>query len=84
MNNSYIEMVSAFSELDIESKREEILKEVSELLRLFYYINKKHDSLNEALPVLQEYDSEDEYLDELFTKIISLKEESAKTVERII
>lgn len=84
MNNSYIDMVSAFSELDIESKREEILKEVSELLSLFYYMNKKCDSLNEALPVLQEYDSEDEYLDELFTILISLKEESAKVVERSI
>ncbi len=84
MNNSYIEMVKAFSELDIESKREEILKNLSELLGLFYYVNKKQDSLNEALPTLQTYDSEEEYLDELFTVLISLKEESAKVVDKII
>lgn len=84
MNYSYIEMVKTFSELDIDDKREEILKNISELLKLFYYVNKKEDFLNETLPTIQEYESEDEYLDELFTKIISLKEESAKTVERII
>lgn len=84
MNNSYVEMVKAFSELDVDSKREEILKNTLELLHLMYYVNKKQDSLNEALPTLQEYDSEEEYLDELFTVLISLKEESAKVINRII
>ena len=83
MENKYIELIKAFKEMDIEDKKEDVMKESLELLNLLYYINKKIDKYNELLPILPEYNDEDEYFDKLFTIIISLKEENAKLLDNL-
>ena len=83
MENKYIELVKAFKEMDIEDKKEDVMKQSLELLKLLYYINKKIDKYNELLPILSEYNNEDEYFDKLFTIIISLKEENAKLLDNL-
>ena len=83
MENKYIELVKAFKEMDIEDKKEDVMKQSLELLKLLYYINKKINKYNEVLPILSEYNNEDEYFDNLFTIIISLKEENAKLLDNL-
>lgn len=83
MENKYIELVKAFKEMDIEDKKEDVMKQSLELLKLLYYINKKINKYNEVLPILSEYNDEDEYFDNLFTIIISLKEENAKLLDNL-
>ena len=83
MENKYIVLVKAFKEMDIEDKKEDVMKQSLELLKLLYYINKKINKYNEVLPILSEYNNEDEYFDNLFTIIISLKEENAKLLDNL-
>ena len=83
IENKYIELVKAFKEMDIEDKKEDVMKQSLELLKLLYYINKKINKYNEVLPILSEYNNEDEYFDNLFTIIISLKEENAKLLDNL-
>ena len=83
MEYKYIELVKAFKEMDIEDKKEDVMKQSLELLKLLYYVNKKADEYNELLPILSEYDDEEEYFDKLFTIIISLKEENAKLLDNL-
>ena len=74
----YYDLVSSFSDLDIEDKKEEVLKHSLELLQLLYLKNKEFDKEAEVLPVLNKYRDEEEYFNLLFSCIISLKEENAK------
>ena len=83
MENKYIELVKAFKTMDIEDKKEDIMNQSLELLKLLYYINKKINKYNEVLPILSEYNNEDEYFNNLFTIIISLKEENAKLLDNL-
>ena len=83
MENKYIELIKAFKEMDIEDKKEDVMKQSLELLKLLYYVNKKMDKYNNLLPILPEYNDEDEYFDKLFTIIISLKEENAKLLDNL-
>jgi len=83
MENKYIELIKAFKEMDIEDKKEDIMNQSLELLKLLYYVNKKINNYNEVLPILPEYNDEDEYFDKLFTIIISLKEENAKLLDNL-
>ena len=73
-------LVNRFKDLSDEQKMEEILSNINELLRLLFITNKTSNELNEALPVINNYSNESEYLDALFTNIISLKEEIAKLI----
>lgn len=82
MMESYYELVDSFKDLDVYDKKEEIINELLSLLKLLSTVNKSADVMNEVLPVIQSYDDEDEYFDELFTIIISLKEECAKLIDR--
>ena len=66
-----------------EDKKNEIYKNILELLNLLYYTNKKIDNLDTVLPVLQNYEDDEGYFDMLFTYIISIKEENAKLIENI-
>ena len=66
-----------------EDKKEDVMKQSLELLKLLYYVNKKADEYNELLPILSEYNDEEEYFDKLFTIIISLKEENAKLLDNL-
>lgn len=82
MMESYYELVDSFKDLDVYDKKEEIINELLSLLKLLSTVNKNKDVMNEILPVIQSHDDEDEYFDELFTIIISLKEECAKLIDR--
>lgn len=83
MEEKYIEYIKAFKNLDIEDKRFELVKNARELLQLIYNTNYVLNENNKALPILNNYDNEDEFLNQLFTYIISLKEENAKLIEYI-
>ena len=84
MEERYIKLIEAFHKLDIEDKKEEILKNIYDLLKLLYFTNKSIDSDNDILPVFTKSENEDEYYDQLFTYVISLKEENAKLIEKVI
>ena len=83
MEEQHYKLINAFKNLDVEDKKQEIFKNIHELLNLLYYANKKIDEFNKILPVLNSEESEDEYFDKLFTYVISLKEENAKLIEKI-
>lgn len=83
MNEKYVKMVQQFKELDIEDKKEEILKVLYDELRLLYLENKKIDNYNEPLGILTNYNDDDSYFDLLFTYIMSLREENDKLIENI-
>ena len=83
MEEQHYKLINAFKNLDVEDKKQEIFKNIHELLNLLYYTNKKIDEFNKILPVLNSEESEDEYFDKLFTYVISLKEENAKLIEKI-
>ena len=79
----YYDLVSSFRELDLEDKKEEVLKHTLELLQLLYLKNKEFDKDADALPVLNKYRDKDEYFNLLFSYIISLKEENAKLIDKL-
>ena len=83
MEGQYINLIKAFKELDIEDKKEEILKKIYELIQLLYLENKKIDSFNIPLGILQEYTDDNSYFDLLFTYVMTLREENAKLIEKI-
>lgn len=78
LQDKYRNLVNEFSKLDIEDKKEEILNNLKELLDIFHNYNN-----DDLLPVLNDYEDDDEFLDMLFTYVISLKEENAKFIEKI-
>ena len=83
MEGQYINLIRNFKKLDIEDKKEEILKKIYELIQLLYLENKKNDSFNTPLGILQEYTDDDSYFDLLFTYVMTLREENAKLIEKI-
>ena len=83
MEGQYINLIRSFKELDIEDKKEEILKKIYELIQLLYLENKKIDSFNIPLGILQEYTDDNSYFDLLFTYVMTLREENAKLIEKI-
>ena len=83
MEEKYIDLIKTFKQLDIEDKKAEILKKTAELINLLYLENKKIDSFNSPLGVLNEYSDDDSYYDLLFSYIMTLREESAKLIEKI-
>lgn len=83
MEEKYNNLIKDFNNLDIEDKQEEIKDNLYELLKLLYFANKRIDDMNKMLPIYNEYNSEDEYYNLLFSYIISLKEENAKLIEKL-
>lgn len=83
MENHYIDLIMAFKKLDIEEKKEEVLKKTYELIKLLYFENKKIDDFNSTLGILNEYFDDDSYFDLLFSYIMTLREESAKLIEKV-
>ena len=79
----YLDLFRNFKELDIEDKRHEILKVISDEIRLLYLENNKISSYNEPLGLLEEYNDEDEYLNLLFIYTMLLREENDKLIENI-
>ena len=83
MIDKYINYFNSFKVLDTEDKKEEIINHFKDLIELLYKINKYYDNNNEILPILDKYETDEEFLDLLFTYIITLKEENAKMIENI-
>lgn len=83
MEESYLNYIKSFKQLDIEDKKEEIKTSLYDVLKLLYFINKKIDDMNDALPIYNSYSNDDEYFNLLFSYIISLKEETAKLLEKL-
>ena len=83
MEENYINLIRAFKKLDIEDKKEEIIKKLYELINLLYLENKKIDSFNVPLGILNDYTDEDSYYDLLFSCIMNIREENAKLIEKI-
>ena len=67
MEENYINLIRAFKKLDIEDKKEEIIKKLYELINLLYLENKKIDSFNVPLGILNDYNAERYYMDFLET-----------------
>ena len=59
MPTEYLDLFRNFKELDIEDKRRELLKVISDEIRLLYLENNKTSSNNELLGLLEEYNDED-------------------------
>ena len=83
MIDKYINYFNSFKVLETEDKKEEIINHFKHLIELLYKINKSYDNNNEILPILDKYETDEEFLDLLFTYIITLKEENAKMIENI-
>ena len=83
MPTEYLDLFRNFKELDIEDKRREILKVISDEIRLLYLENNKISSYNEQLGLLEEYNDEDEYLNLLFIYTMLLREENDKLIEKV-
>lgn len=80
---NYTNYIEAFRKLDIDDKKEEIIKNFNELFNLLYTYNNNFDLDKSLLPVFKSYETDDEFLDLLFTYIISFKEENAKLIKYI-
>ena len=83
MEENYINLIAAFKGLEIEDKKEEILKKIYELIQLLYLENKKIDNFNTPLGILKEYSEDDSYYNLLFSYVMTLREENAKLIEKI-
>lgn len=83
MMENYTNYIEAFRKLDIDDKKEEIIKNFNELFNLLYTYNNNFDLDKSLLPVFKSYETDDEFLDLLFTYIISFKEENAKLIKYI-
>ena len=82
MENNYDKYLIAFNNLSLEDKRDYILENIDEIMKLFYKINLDYNNNCDILPT-NEYETEEEYLMELFKKIISLKGISGVTAKII-
>lgn len=81
MEEKYYNLINSFKELELNEKKEEIYKNIRELLYLLYLVNNKIIDDNKMLPVINNYSDDNEFYDVLFSSIISLKEENAKLIE---
>lgn len=84
MMENYIDYINKFKRLDIDDKRKEIVNNFNELFNVLYTYNNKFDISKDLLPIFRRYNNEDEFLDLLFTYIISFKEENAKLIKYLI
>lgn len=84
MREEYLKYVLAFKNMNTESKKAELVSQLAELIEFINDTNKQIDETDSYLPVLTKVNDEDDYLTQLFTLIISLKEENGKLVNRLI
>ena len=80
MEEEYSNYIKAFGNLDDYDKKEEIIKNLKDLMEVFYKINVDFNIPTKVLPVA---DNTSEYLTEIFNYILSLKEMSASTLKII-
>lgn len=79
MKNSFDNYVETFKLLNEMDKKEEIIKNLKEL---FDYL-KKINNNNISYPIYEDYESDDEFLSVAFTYIISIKELTAISLDKI-
>ena len=85
MEEKYKNYVIAFNKLEKENKKKLILENLEELTKLFYKINSDFNYYTKPLPIFKDINNnDDEYLTELFSYILTLKEYSAKTIEILL
>ncbi len=84
MEGKYSNYIEKFNELDISEKREFIVNNLEELMRAFTKINIDFGKETNLLPTTAEYETEEEFLTNIFTHILSLKEISAETINIIV
>lgn len=84
MREEYLKYVLAFKNMNTESKKSELVSQLAELIKFINDTNKQIDIPDAYLPVLTNAVEEDDYLTQLFTLIISLKEENGKLVNYLI
>lgn len=80
----YNNYVNSFKSLDYDEKKEFIISELNELIKAFYKINIDYNKTDKILPVEEDYETDDEFLNKIFTQILSLKEISADTLSIIL
>lgn len=76
----YNNYINSFKSLDSTEKKEFIISELNELIKTFYKINIDFNKNDKLLPTEDDYETDDEFLDKIFTQILSLKEVSADTL----
>ena len=79
MIDKYIKYVADFKNLDEEDKKIEIRSNLKELFELIVKLNTNINEKNMVLPIYNELQT-DNFYDEMFTYIISLKEEISKYI----
>lgn len=84
MEEKYSNYIEKFNELDISEKREFIVNNLEELMKVFTKINIDFGKETNSLPTTAEYETEEEFLTNIFTHILSLKEISAETINIIV
>ena len=83
MEEKYNNYLDAFSKLDIADKRQEIINELLNIIKVFYKVNTDFNLNVKLLPVKSDYESEEEYLNSLISYVISLRELSSGAVNLI-
>lgn len=78
MKNSFNNYIEAFKLLNEMDKKEEIIKNLKEL---FDYLKKINNNI--SYPIYEDYELDDEFLSVAFTYIISIKELTAISLDKI-
>lgn len=78
MENSFNNYIESFKLLNETDKKEEIIKNLKEL---FNYL--KNIDNNISYPIYEDYESDDEFLSVAFAYIISIKELTAMSLDKM-
>ncbi len=78
MENSFNNYIESFKLLNETDKKEEIIKNLKEL---FNYL--KDIDNNISYPIYEDYESDDEFLSVAFAYIISIKELTAMSLDKM-
>lgn len=78
MENSFNNYIESFKLLNETDKKEEIIKNLKEL---FNYLKDIDNSI--SYPIYEDYESDDEFLSVAFAYIISIKELTAMSLDKM-
>ncbi len=78
MENSFQNYISTFNSLNDIDKKDEIIKNLKEL---FNYLKTINNDI--SYPIYDDYESDDEFLSVAFAYIISIKELTAISLDKI-
>ena len=82
MEKSYSNYLDSFDKLDTEDKRNYIMENLEEIMKLFYKVNLDYNKHSDILKT-GSYETEEEYLNELFKVVISIRGVCADTLNII-